>query len=604
MADINVIVLPDGTEYPVSDYYLPVNISNPTDGQVLKYDATNDVWYNGDDAEGSSVFYGTSAPTSQLGVNGNLYVKYTEGTGGASDTVDDLYVKLDGSWCQISTGGGGTSDYNDLTNKPQINSVELSGNKSLDDLGIQSSEISKTATGSIVTFSDGGDNIPVESFECEIVAQQEAGTPTPDNQLLITGFDSADIPVSGVNIWQYGDLSVTTNQSLDVDIPVGTYNLSGEWVTNSGYNCLVIFYDENNTEIVRSTFTPDIRDNKSYQFNTPCKRIVFYSGDNYLHSNGKTATISNIMLKPGSGVADYEPYTGTLYSIDFGQTIYGGRLIYSDGQWAIEATHVDITDLGALSWTKGSKSFYADITGAKIYAQSVIPNMLCEVYKPVSYDDLVSEQYNEVCSIDRNLSIILIRDTNYATASDFATAVTGKKAIYELATPVIIPLTSLAKIKTLSGVNNIFSNTGDSTLKYFTNNADKIAELVKAEIASTNIDYHKYSTEEKIVGEWIDGKTLYEKTIPFTTPNSNAYTSVPTGVTNADKAWIDTATTFVMSTYVQIAMIGSYVSNPSGDQFGGLVTNISGTLTFDYRVGSNFQGGKQGYATIRYTKSS
>ena len=33
-------------------------------------------------------------------------------------------------------GGGGTSDYSQLSNKPQINSVELSGNKSLHDLGI------------------------------------------------------------------------------------------------------------------------------------------------------------------------------------------------------------------------------------------------------------------------------------------------------------------------------------------------------------------------------------------------------------------------------------------------------------------------------------
>lgn len=39
-----------------------------------------------------------------------------------------------------STGGGGsggTSNYNELTNKPKINNVELSGNKSLNDLGIQ-----------------------------------------------------------------------------------------------------------------------------------------------------------------------------------------------------------------------------------------------------------------------------------------------------------------------------------------------------------------------------------------------------------------------------------------------------------------------------------
>lgn len=37
-------------------------------------------------------------------------------------------------------GGGGTTNYNSLSNKPQINSVELSGNKSLSDLGIASAQ--------------------------------------------------------------------------------------------------------------------------------------------------------------------------------------------------------------------------------------------------------------------------------------------------------------------------------------------------------------------------------------------------------------------------------------------------------------------------------
>lgn len=35
-------------------------------------------------------------------------------------------------------GGAGTSDYNELSNKPQINGVTLEGNKSNEDLGIQS----------------------------------------------------------------------------------------------------------------------------------------------------------------------------------------------------------------------------------------------------------------------------------------------------------------------------------------------------------------------------------------------------------------------------------------------------------------------------------
>lgn len=43
----------------------------------------------------------------------------------------------DTEWVNESGGGsGGTSDYTDLTNKPKINNVELSGNKSLSDLGI------------------------------------------------------------------------------------------------------------------------------------------------------------------------------------------------------------------------------------------------------------------------------------------------------------------------------------------------------------------------------------------------------------------------------------------------------------------------------------
>ena len=50
-----------------------------------------------------------------------------------------LSTGADGKVTINSTGGGtgGTTDYTQLSNKPQINNVELSGNKTLDDLGIQ-----------------------------------------------------------------------------------------------------------------------------------------------------------------------------------------------------------------------------------------------------------------------------------------------------------------------------------------------------------------------------------------------------------------------------------------------------------------------------------
>ena len=54
---------------------------------------------------GGSIRTGTTAPSSDLGSNGELYVQYTEGVSPNPDTVDALFVKLDGEWCEIATGG-------------------------------------------------------------------------------------------------------------------------------------------------------------------------------------------------------------------------------------------------------------------------------------------------------------------------------------------------------------------------------------------------------------------------------------------------------------------------------------------------------------------
>ena len=46
------------------------------------------------------------------------------------------------------SGGGGTSNYENLSNKPSINNVSLQGNKSLSDLGLYSkSEVDAIASG-------------------------------------------------------------------------------------------------------------------------------------------------------------------------------------------------------------------------------------------------------------------------------------------------------------------------------------------------------------------------------------------------------------------------------------------------------------------------
>ena len=51
--------------------------------------------------------------------------------------VIQLALKSPGSGSESGGGGTGTNNYNDLTNKQQIEGVELAGNKRADDLGLQ-----------------------------------------------------------------------------------------------------------------------------------------------------------------------------------------------------------------------------------------------------------------------------------------------------------------------------------------------------------------------------------------------------------------------------------------------------------------------------------
>lgn len=58
----------------------------------------------------------------------------TEYTDPPQSRIEDLLLELKAAI--EAGGGGGTSNYEALSNKPQINSVTLSGDKSLADLGI------------------------------------------------------------------------------------------------------------------------------------------------------------------------------------------------------------------------------------------------------------------------------------------------------------------------------------------------------------------------------------------------------------------------------------------------------------------------------------
>ena len=109
----------------------------------------------------------TSIPVTFTDKNGDKTIVNIKGEKGENATIngvsmltieagENIALNQSGSTMTISsTASGGSSDYTDLTNKPLINNVTLSGNKSLSDLGIQPSGSYVTST-DYATSSKGG----------------------------------------------------------------------------------------------------------------------------------------------------------------------------------------------------------------------------------------------------------------------------------------------------------------------------------------------------------------------------------------------------------------------------------------------------------------
>ena len=113
-------------------------------------------------------------PNQKKFLSGDNLVKYDEII---KDWVDDKVVeltqdeydaltpaeKMNGTTYYITDGhggGGGTTDYEDLDNKPSINNVTLSGNKTATQLGLASaSDLANKANGAGLTFSVDQDGI-------------------------------------------------------------------------------------------------------------------------------------------------------------------------------------------------------------------------------------------------------------------------------------------------------------------------------------------------------------------------------------------------------------------------------------------------------------
>ena len=101
-----------------------------------------------------------------------------------------------------------------------------------------------------------------------------------------------------------------------------------------------------------------------------------------------------------------------------------------------------------------------------------------------------------------------------------------------------------------------------------------------------------YSTTEKVIGQWTDGKLLYQKSVLVSLASSSTWTDTPHGISNIDFAQI-------VSVSIDKYTVGSIV--PAVSQ--SIIAHVGASNIEIYNSLSGLYG-KSGYVTVQYTKTT
>lgn len=166
-----------------------------------------------------------------------------------ANNINTLHI-YDGGWRKIGTSsGGGTSDYNDLENKPKINNVVLEGNLSLEELGIIIPDLKNYVTEdalntALLEYAKKSDIPSIEGLLSEVKAQelyQPKGnyalkSDIPDTSGFIT---EAQVDTKLENYAQTSDIPDTSGLASKDDLNAAISNqkfktINGQEITGEG----------------------------------------------------------------------------------------------------------------------------------------------------------------------------------------------------------------------------------------------------------------------------------------------------------------------------------------------------------------------------------
>ena len=313
---------------------------------------------------------------------------------------------------------------------PNLNICGKEIDKLADEIDGKAPAVFSTASGSIASFTDGADDMPMKSCVVSIEPIQEGeGDPSPENVRPISGRTGLSVVRYGKNLLPNNAFTSTTKQGLTYTVnPDGTVSVSGTATANSYIYCEATFPEsviingvpESNGVAVAGTSiqvystTPDVGGTIT-QNNTsmviPANEPVLIR----LRIN-TGVTVDNALFKPMARIStdtdySFEPYKGSTYSVNWEievGTVYGGAVDVISGKLTV--------DRGYIASYNGETLPSTWISDRDVYAAGTSPT-------------------------------------------------TGAQVVYKLAEPVEYQFTP-HEVRTLLGVNNVWSDGGDVTVEY------------------------------------------------------------------------------------------------------------------------------------------
>lgn len=328
-------------------------------------------------------------------------------------------------------------------------------------------------SGSICTFN-AQYALPLYSHKIALTATQSgSGTPSPDNVRTINGYSAIGVSATGKNLFSY-DLPIRKGHWLG-----NVFNGTNEKVSlasASSWCYIAVPVVENSTITISNmlsqggtsgAFLSSLNVNDTVGFFTSGTQNgtkTVPSGAKYMclvfyNLNSNYSSYPNAQFEVGATATAFEPF-GTYTTINLGGTYYFGE--YDAISGLLTATHrLDIYDENSPFSSASNNRFTVGVSGI----ESVVA---CNLFEPVQPAGSTTSIPNYRCRLNMALDTMVFRNTDISDLTAWNTWVSNNniQVLYKLATPQTIQLPPCPIDTIANSVNNIFADTGNTTLQY------------------------------------------------------------------------------------------------------------------------------------------